>query len=159
MYNKALFSDLYEKRRYSEAHDLCDDAIKDNQNDFQAYHDKAKLFAREKKWEDALSYIDRAIALANEPVLFFNKARWLLQHNCYKETIESSLLGLAACEESSFYYYEQSLLFFKAYSELKCHDIVSCQKTLKKISYNSGARINNQNISRQTLEEDLERIS
>ena len=156
MHGNNAFSDLYSNGRYIVAHKLCDSEIRENQNNYRAYHNKSKLYAKEGNWDEAFSFIDKAINLIDEPVFFFNKGRWLITLSKYDEAIDVAEKGLNASTKYANYYYEQSLFFIKAYAELKSNRFTECENTLKCISYVSGMYLDKKIISRSLLEKKLE---
>ncbi|MGH1375978.1 MAG: tetratricopeptide repeat protein [Alphaproteobacteria bacterium] len=151
MHSNSSFSDLYERKRYVEAHNLCDGAIRDDECDYRAYHNKAKLFARERKWEEAFSLIDKAISINKEPVFFFNKARWLLELGYFDNVIECAESGIQVGIDNSYYYYEESLYLLKAYSELQLNLIDDCLTSLKNVRGEVSIRIDRKMCSKEDI--------
>ncbi len=127
------FSDLYAKKKYAEAHKLCDEAIAKDNGDYRAIHNKSKVYARQNNWEMAFFYVDRAIGLKKEPVFFFNKSRWLIDLELYYEAIESAEKGIFLCADSANYYYEETLYLLKAYAELNIGRLDNCYISLAQI--------------------------
>ncbi len=112
---KEKFSDLYCSHEYENAMNLCDGLLDDDPNNAKALHDKAKIYARLKDWDNACLFLEKAINSKQEPVFFFNKSRWLINLKDYDEAISSIEKGIKTGKHKSFYYYEQSFFFMLSY--------------------------------------------
>lgn len=124
---------LTEKKKYSEALDIVNSVISENSEWFKGYHEKAKVYARQKLWNDAVETVDEAIRLnKNEPMLYFSRARWLIQSQLFYEAVHD-LTRLIELENSlNDTYYLESAYFFRALasSYLGNHQdvLIDCEK-------------------------------
>ena len=85
---KGVFS-LTEKKKYTEALELVDSVIDDCPERFKPYHEKAKLYARQKLWPEAIDAVSQAIELNNgEPMLYFSRARWHIQNQSFHDAYD-----------------------------------------------------------------------
>ncbi len=156
MRDSSLFSDLYEQKRYDEAHSLCDKEIEEDRENYRALHNKAKLFARQKNWPECISYIDEAISFKKEPVLFFNKSRWLLEFQDYHDAIIFAEEGIQSGNENSYYYYEESLYLIKAYAQAHVGQLDACILSLRNIGEKVTIRVDRKVYSKRSILGDIQ---
>ncbi len=106
---------LTEKKQYSEALDIVNSVISENPEWFKGYHVKAKVYARQKLWNDAVDTVDEAIRLnKNEPMLYFSRARWLIQSHLFYEAVNDLTCLIELEEKLNDTYYLESAYFFRA---------------------------------------------
>ena len=124
---------LTEKGKYSEALDVVNDVISERPEWFQGYHEKAKVYARQKLWGYAIELIGEAIRLnEREPMLYFSRARWLIQSRLFIEAIDDLSRLIELEEELNDTYYLEAAFFFRAlassYLGRQKDVLVDCQK-------------------------------
>ena len=106
---------LTEKKKYSEALDIVNSVISENPEWFKGYHEKAKIYARQKQWNDAVEAVDEAIRLnKTEPMLYFSRSRWLIQNQLFYEAVDDLTHLIELEKKLDDTYYLESAYFFRA---------------------------------------------
>ena len=108
-------SKLKEQRKYDQALDIVNELLIYEPDFFRLFHEKAKIYSLQRKWCLAIELVGQAINLnPNEPMLYFSRARWLIQNQEFFEAHDdlSKLIALEHRFEDS--YYLESAYFFRA---------------------------------------------
>ena len=111
---KEVFS-LTEKRKYLDAHELVDQVLESNPNWYKPYDQKAKVYARQGKWAEAVESVGDAIELEpKNSALYFSRARWLIQCELFSDAYNdlTQIISLESILSDS--YYLESAYFFRA---------------------------------------------
>jgi tetratricopeptide (TPR) repeat protein len=106
---------LADAQQLDEAIQLCSRLIDSEPNLYDAFKQRAHLFARIGKWTSAIEDITRAIELnSEEPAFYFSRARWHIQAKEFVEAIRDLGEVIDLEKYHSDTYYLESAYFFRA---------------------------------------------
>lgn len=134
IYDKKEIILLCKQGLYAEAHELCDRFIEENENNYRAYSGKSFVYAHQKKFNEAIDCIDRAINSKAEPAFLFKKIRWLIEIGEYLSPISLAEEAIEISKAVSFDSYIEDFYFYKAYCEMKLSNYTECFKSLEYVS-------------------------
>ncbi len=104
-----------EKRQYSAALDSVNSIIDVNPECYKAHYEKAKVFAHQMIWVEAIECVSVAIQLnENEPMLYFSRARWFVQSQRFHEAHDDLTQLIELENKLNDTYYIESAYFFRA---------------------------------------------
>jgi tetratricopeptide (TPR) repeat protein len=100
----------------------------------KAWNLRAYVFAREKKYTDAIDDLTSAIDLCpTEPCLLHSRGRYYTRLGDYQRAIDDFTCGLAACDLHSSDYYREEFYFHRAYAYLRFGNKAAALEDLKRV--------------------------
>jgi tetratricopeptide (TPR) repeat protein len=111
----------YAKRGlYDEALKICDDFISNHPHERKGYKEKASIFARMKRWDNAIETVTILIdSESTEPDDFFSRGRWHLMVENFVAAIKDFTEVIDIEKKTDTTYYTESAYFGRAESNLR----------------------------------------
>ena len=118
-------SNLLINTRYNDAINICNELIKNNQNRWEAYRDRAFAYTRIHQYDKALEDINKAISLApDEPIPYWHKAaiyEGMHQSDkvreCYEQLIEVYTKLIKKDPNKSSYYLNRATVYYYKFND------------------------------------------